>query len=130
VNDSTIRPTARTIAGAPPKAPRYFYTTLFIFWLPVSILTGFTWHKIPPLDKKAFWRTVFLLTGLTTLMEVIYFDTRIWTFSEKKDRLLGVRLLGIPVEEFIFWFGATPFMLLVYLAYQAFRRGGGHASGQ
>jgi lycopene cyclase domain-containing protein len=104
------------------KTPRYFLLTVLVFWLPVAALASLIWNRVSRLDKKAFWYTVFLLTGLTTMMESIYVSTRIWTFSEKLDRLLGPRIRGVPIEEFSFWYGATPFMLLVYLTVRYLRR--------
>jgi hypothetical protein len=58
---------------------------------------------------------------MTFAMEFIYRRaTKVWTFSQKTDPLLGIRLFGEPIEEFSFWNGATPFILLVYLALRAY----------
>ena len=104
--------------------PRYFIITILVFWLPVLVLSFFTWSWLSPPDKKAFWYAILVLTPATFVMEYVYIWTRIWTFSEAKDPLLGIRLWGVPVEEFSFWFGATPFILLVYLTARRFIHGG------
>ena len=104
-----------SIAQGGRGLPRYFLLTVAVFWIPVGILSALSWRRIDAADRRAFWKTVFLLTGLTTMMETIYMATKIWAFSEEMDPLLGPRINGMPVEEFSFWYGATPFMLLVYL---------------
>ena len=105
------------------RLPGYYLTTVLVFWLPIAALAAFSWSRLSRLDKKSFWWTNALLLVLTSIMEKIYRTTRIWTFSQDVDPLLGPKLWGEPVEEFIFWLGATPFMLLVYLTARALRRG-------
>jgi hypothetical protein len=41
----------------------------------------------------------------------------IWNFSEKISPLLGINIFGVPLEEFLFWFGAAVFFPLLYLAF-------------
>ena len=95
--------------------PRYFIITILVFWLPVVGLSFYIWPRLTAPDKKAFWYSILVLTPATFAMEYVYIWTRIWTFSQAKDPLLGIRLWGVPIEEFSFWFGASPFILLVYL---------------
>jgi len=108
--------------------PRYFIITVLVFWLPVLGLSFATWPRLSPPEKKAFWFSILVLTPATFGMEYVYIWTKIWTFSEALDPLLGIRLWGVPLEEFSFWFGASPFILLVYLT--ARRRVGGKLRGQ
>lgn len=96
--------------------PRYFLSTLVYFWAPVIILGFFLHRKLSPLEWRSFWIAVCILTPLTTVMEYVYLWCDIWTFSEELDPLLGIRIFGAPIEEFSFWYGATPFILLVYLS--------------
>lgn len=95
--------------------PRYLVTMILIFWVPIAVLAVLLRGKIDPLTKKAFWLTLAIMTPLTIAMEYVYLWTDIWTFSEQMDPLLGIRIAGAPIEEFSFWLGASPFMLLVYL---------------
>lgn len=117
-----VRTDALPAARRHGRQPRYFLLTLLVFWVPVLALASVTWRKVGGADRSSFWYTVLLLTGLTSMMEAIYISTKIWTFSEDMDPLLGPRIRGVPIEEFSFWFGATPFMLLVYLTASAVLR--------
>ena len=104
--------------------PRYFIITILVFWIPVALLSFYIWPRLVPADRKSFWYSILVLTPATFAMEYLYIWTKIWTFSEAKDPLLGIRLWGVPVEEFSFWFGATPFILLLYFSLRQVVHGG------
>lgn len=97
--------------------PRYFISTLFYFWLPVVVLSAWTLPRLSSSHKKAFWISLAVMTPATFAMEYVYLWADIWTFSEALDPLLGIRIWGAPIEEFVFWFGAPPFILLLYLSF-------------
>ena len=104
------------------KTPWYFLTTLLLFWLPLLPLAGLTWKKLDPPTKRSFWAGCVTVGLMTFGMEFVYRRrAKIWTFSEDVDPLLGIRIFGEPIEEFSFWNGATPFILLVYLTLRALR---------
>ncbi|MCB4757030.1 MAG: hypothetical protein LHV69_08420 [Elusimicrobia bacterium] len=111
--------------------PRYFISTLVYFWIPVLALGFFLRHRLDPLTKKAFWITLLIMLPVTTLMEYVYLWTDIWSFSEEMDPLLGIWIFGAPIEEFSFWYGGPPFMLLTYLTLDWWmkrpKKGGGNA---
>ena len=98
--------------------PRYFITTLVIFWVPSFVLGSIVLKKLDPLTRKAFWLTLAVMIPLTVIMEYVYLWADVWTFSQAKDPLLGIWIGPAPIEEFCFWFGAVPFALLVYLAFR------------
>lgn len=104
--------------------PRYLIGTFIYFWIPVAMLGFFMRNRLDPSTKKALWVTLGILTPMTFAMEYVYLWADIWTFSEDLDPLLGIRIWGAPIEEFSFWFGATPFILLVYLAWDRILRRG------
>lgn len=95
--------------------PRYFLGTLIYFWIPVAIMGFIIRKKWDALSRKAFWYTILTITPMTFVMEYVYLYFDIWNFSEEMDPLLGINIFGAPIEEFSFWFGAGPFILLVYL---------------
>ncbi len=98
--------------------PFYFLECVLLFWIPgLALLVG-VWPRLTSAERGAFGRTLALMTPLTLLMEFVYLKADIWSFSQAHDPLLGVTLLGAPIEEFTFWFGATPFVLGVYLVLQ------------
>jgi len=102
--------------------PLYFLLYFCIFWVPVFILASFLWKKLDPLTKKAFWIATAIMTFLTTVMEYVFLGFRIWTFSQNVDPLLGIWVGPVPVEEFVFWFGASPLFIFLYLAFDRWDR--------
>lgn len=95
----------------------YFWTVFFLFWVPVFSLYLFLRKKLDPLTKKAFWINAIICLPISFISEYIYLWADIWNFSETYDPLIGIRLWGAPIEEFVFWFGAPPFYTLVYLLF-------------
>ena len=103
--------------------PVYFLTCVFLFWIPgLALLTGF-WRGLSPARRRAFMITWALMGAQTFAMEYVYLWADIWSFSQAHDPLLGLDMLGAPIEEFAFWFGATLFVLTLYRLLQWFERG-------
>lgn len=96
--------------------PRYFISTLVVFWIPSSVLAAWLWRGLDPLTRKAFFLALALVLPATFAMEFVYLKLRIWRLDLSKDPLIGLTILGTPIEEFLFWFGAAFFILLAYLA--------------
>lgn len=93
----------------------YFWSCLLVFWVPaVALLVGL-WGRLNGPDRRAFWWACGFMAIVSFVMEYVYLAADIWNFSEAQDPLLGIRLFGAPIEEFVYWFGATPFVLAVYL---------------
>lgn len=95
--------------------PIYFWKVFLLFWVPGVCLMRGLWKGLSPDRRTAFWYTVGIMTVVSGLMEYAYLKADIWNFSEAIDPLLGWRIFGAPVEEFVYWFGATPFVLGLYL---------------
>ncbi|MFA6030344.1 MAG: lycopene cyclase domain-containing protein [Elusimicrobiota bacterium] len=100
------------------RLPLYFLSTLLYFWLPAAALAWKVYPGLDRLSRRAFWLTLAVFVPLTAAMEFVCLRLDVWTFSEAKDPLLGLRIFGAPVEEFLFWFGAQPFVLFSYLAFR------------
>ncbi len=100
--------------------PRYFIMTVVAFWIPITIMSLFLMNRLTPLTKKSLWTTILVMIPVSFGMEYVYLWTDIWNFSEEMDPLLGIRIFGAPIEEFSFWFGGTPFVLLTYLTINRF----------
>lgn len=98
--------------------PVYFLTCLLLFWVPGIALLAGTWRTRTRAQRKAFWITCAVMAVITFAMEYVYLWADIWSFSEAHAPLLGIRLFGAPIEEFTFWFGATPFVLGLYWVLQ------------
>ena len=98
--------------------PVYLLMYLVIFWIPVFILGWHIWKDLDGSLKKAFWITMAIMTVATFGMEFVYLRLNVWTFSEAIDPLLGIRLGGVPIEEFVFWFGVSPLFVFIYLNFR------------
>jgi lycopene cyclase domain-containing protein len=93
----------------------YGWSVIIGFWIPIILLAITVLPKISIPLRWAFLSTCGVLIPVTVAFEYIGLWLDIWNFSEEFSKLWGVRLFGAPVEEFIFWFGATPLCLLLYL---------------
>jgi hypothetical protein len=109
----------------------YWESMVVFFWIPIAILLSINskW-----MSEHSLW-TSFLLTCMALNIASIAVETMslywgIWHFDTTNPAHsllytgeLGKKLLfltypfGAPVEEFMFYFGATPFCLLVYISY-------------
>ena len=97
--------------------PRYFIDDLLVFWLPSAALAAWLWRGLDALTRKAFFLTLAVVLPATFAMEFVYLKVHIWRLDLSKDPLIGLSILGAPIEEFLFWFGAAFFILLSYLAF-------------
>lgn len=103
--------------------PLYFLTCIFMFWIPATALTIGCWGLQTATQHRAFWITGAAFGGLSLVMEYVYLWLDLWSFSTAHDPLLGINLWGAPIEEFVFWFGATPFVLSLYWVTQWVKTG-------
>ncbi len=97
--------------------PVYLITYTVLFWVPALLFAFFLLGRLPRARRKGFWAASAAMAAVSVVMEYLFLKFDVWFFSEKIDRLVGWRIGGAPVEEFVFWFGATPFCLAVYLSY-------------
>lgn len=92
------------------------YTALF--WVPSLLFLALLFPRISPSYRKPFWLTTLIMAVVSVIMEQLFLHFEVWGFSEAVDPLIGWWVLGAPVEEYVFWFGATPFCLSLYLGYR------------
>ncbi len=97
--------------------PVYLITYSVLFWVPALLFIFFMLGRWDAPLRRAFWAAAAAMAAVSVVMEYLFLRFDVWFFSEKIDRLVGLRIGGAPVEEFVFWFGATPFCLAVYLSY-------------
>jgi lycopene cyclase domain-containing protein len=93
----------------------YGWSVIIGFWIPIVLLSINVLPKTPSSIRTAFFTTCIVLVPVTIAFEYVGLLLDIWNFSEEYSKLWGVRVAGAPIEEFIFWFGATPLCLLLYL---------------
>ncbi|MBI5744628.1 MAG: hypothetical protein HY952_08775 [Elusimicrobia bacterium] len=100
--------------------PVYLITYSILFWVPALLFIFFLLGRESAPLKKSFWGACVAMAAVSVIMEYLFLKFDVWFFSEKIDRLLGLWIGPAPVEEFVFWFGATPFCLAIYLTYRKF----------
>ncbi|OGR41852.1 MAG: hypothetical protein A2X35_11105 [Elusimicrobia bacterium GWA2_61_42] len=97
--------------------PVYLITYSILFWVPALLFVLFLLKTFDVSLRRSFWATSGAMAVVLVGMEYLFLKFDVWFFSEKIDPLVGLWIGSAPVEEFVFWFGATPFCLAVYLGY-------------
>lgn len=97
--------------------PVYLITYTLLFWVPALLFIFFFLPRQGAGLRKSFWAASAAMAAVSMVMEYLFLKFDVWFFSQKMDRLLGLWIGSAPVEEFVFWFGATPFCLALYLMY-------------
>lgn len=96
----------------------YAMSMVVLFWLPVAIMLGINWNWMV---KQNLFRPFLysnIIMGIVSIpFEYMSIGMAIWDFSEKYHKQLGIKIIGIPIEEFMFWFGATPFCILCFICF-------------
>ena len=89
----------------------YFWVNIFQFYIPGIILSIILRNYV---KWKAFLLTFGIFFILTGIYQFVGYQTSdIW----KVDSMIGVYLFKIPIEEFMFWWGATYTLLLLYVSH-------------
>jgi len=89
-----------------------------LFWVPSLLFVLFLFPRVAPAYRRPFWLAALIMGAVSIVMEQLFLHFEVWGFSEAVDPLVGWWVLGAPVEEYVYWFGATPFCLSVYLGYR------------
>jgi hypothetical protein len=115
----------------------YFLSVIILFWFPAVLMliphTIAIFRKknikqneiLSKLLKSPFVQVNVVLGIVSFYFEFCALGLHVWSFSEEKHLLLRTiffnhfpcTIYGAPIEEFIFYFGATPFCLLLYLTF-------------
>ena len=95
--------------------PWYFIDTILFFWLPAIFMFGYVYRRLTALQMRAFWINAAIWCVITFLFEYATLAMDIWNFSEVFSPLIGLYIWGVPIEEFLFWFGASFFFPILYL---------------
>jgi lycopene cyclase domain-containing protein len=94
----------------------YFGILIGVFFIPSLLL----WYYIQLHADR--WEKVSLVVVLavsflfSVAIEIIAVYLKFWTFFTDEDPLLGIKIGDIPIEEFIFYFGANMQLCFLYLA--------------
>ncbi len=94
----------------------YFASLLLVFVLPSVLLFTYSWPRINIYEKTGLLTTVLGMSMFSIAVEFIGIKYEFWTFSEHQDKLLGIHIGDIPLEEFLFYYAATAQLCCVYIA--------------
>jgi hypothetical protein len=92
----------------------YGWTDIVYFWISSLVLYILLFKKIKGSVAHSFWACMVLFVPVTFLFEFVGLWVDGWGFDDKYP-LWGLNIFGAPVEEFLFWFGAPPYVMLNYL---------------
>lgn len=95
----------------------YAHSVAVLFWIPAGLLCLYNWKWIRA--KCIGWPILWTmaLTGITCFFfEFIALGMGVWGFGEKVA-YMEIRIWDTPLEEFLFYWGAIPFCLFLYLHY-------------
>lgn len=98
----------------------YGWSVLLLFWVPTVLLLLIVHRGLETVQRMSFWITTLILLPVTFAFEFLCLKLDIWNFYQGIDKLWGLSIFGAPIEEFIFWFGAGPFCMTLYIYYQKF----------
>lgn len=108
---------AELVIASPDPTPRGYTWSLLLFILPATVLGLWFWrHPEHRLPKRAFWRTITLLTPLGIVLDFV-FGSIFLTFKNKAATvgwLLPAVGGRIPIEEYVFYFTGFLVVLLMY----------------
>lgn len=93
----------------------YFEFVAMLFWMPSALLLAVNWGWIAR-KRIAFPFFASLAIGaiISFFFEYVALGMGVWHFSGPEN-YLGPGIWGAPIEEFLFYWGAAPFCLLLYL---------------
>jgi hypothetical protein len=97
--------------------PRYFIESVCFFWLPSILMYAYVSRLMTRFKLEAFYINFLIWCLITFVFEYTCLSLDIWNFSEKLYPLIGINIFGVPLEEFLFWFGAAVFFPLLYLVF-------------
>jgi hypothetical protein len=100
------------------STPLGYTVSLLLFLVPLAALGfWFARRRDLALQRKSFWRTIFVLAPIGFLLDLLFGNT-FFTFPNKLATLgINVPALGgpIPVEEFLFYLTGFMVVLLSYI---------------
>jgi lycopene cyclase domain-containing protein len=93
----------------------YFEFVAIFFWIPAALLLAMNWKWIAR-KRIAFPFFTSLAIGaiIAFFFEYVALGMGVWYFGPPEN-YVGPGIWGAPIEEFLFYWGAAPFCLLLYL---------------
>ena len=91
----------------------YFVSNFVLFYVPCLVFLTLSFQELKE-NWKQFLLVFLIFIPLTTAYEYLSLWLDIWNFNQSFHKLIGINILGAPLEEFLFWYGAGPFILSLY----------------
>jgi lycopene cyclase domain-containing protein len=96
----------------------YAASMVVLFFIPVAIMLIINWRWMEARHLlKPFLYANLVMDGVAFFFEYVSIGMKVWWFSQEHHKLLGINIIDLPIEEFMFWFGATPFCILLYICF-------------
>ena len=93
----------------------YLLSLVFVFVIPALVVGVFVWENIPITALLSF---VILITILGSLWDI--WATRhgskdpIWLWQFNYREILGLKIFGLPVEEYLFYIASSLYIVFVW----------------
>lgn len=114
----TVEHPGTLTVDSPDPTPLGYTWSLSLFLVPLLALGAwFAWRRDLTLARRAFWRTIAVLTPLGLVLDLL-FGNAFFTFPNHAATLgLNVPAVGgpIPIEEFVFYLSGFMLVLLSYI---------------
>lgn len=92
----------------------YFASLMILFFLPSVLMGYYIWTR----GDKCYCISIIIILSIcfmfSVLLEYIAVYLKFWTFFTDKDPLIGLYVGDIPIEEFLFYFGANMQLCFLY----------------
>lgn len=95
----------------------YLWSVLLVFGGMGAFFMANGWKHFTRRDVMVIVTLLLISDVMTVVIEklMIYFD--VWGFSNRQYRLMGIELLGAPIEEFIYWWLCPVVVAFAYIAH-------------
>ncbi len=92
----------------------YFSTLMLFFYAPATVLLYYVWTRTDRWYRSSIVFINCIALALGIVLEFVAVHLNFWTFYTDMDPLIGLNVGDIPVEEFLFYFGANLQLTTLY----------------
>lgn len=105
----------------------YLLTLVFVFCIP-TIVAGFYLARF--IDLGVLIPFILLVTIIGSIWDVWATrhgkKDRVWLWQFNRAQTLGVRFLGLPIEEYLFYVASSVYVIFMWEGLKLIVRGAGH----
>lgn len=82
--------------------PWYLITDIFLWTVTVLVLR-WSWPQIGKISRITAATNAVWIMLLQTTCEILSRKLNVWTFAYDHNTMIGINLMGEPIEEYLFW---------------------------